>query len=647
MKRNVIFMVSFILSILLSNAAFAGPGEMWRGAEFGWTNYEGHPFSDHLLHTSVVFDNKMWVIGGAAGAVKNDVWYSSNGVTWTQATGAAAFSARHSHTSVVFDNKMWVIGGYYTGSVRLNDVWYSSNGVTWTQATGAAAFSPRYGHTSVVFDNKMWVIGGGGAPGVNTDYRNDVWYSSDGVMWTQATGAAAFSARIYHTSVVFDNKMWVIGGNDDARKNDVWYSSNGVTWTQATGAAAFSARIYHTSVVFDNKIWVIGGYDGAGKNDVWYSSDGVTWTQATSAAAFSARYWHTSVVFDNKMWVIGGNDSVGYKNDVWYSSDGVTWTQATGAAAFSGRYNHTSVVFDNKMWVIGGVAGKSKNDVWLSGMGSKADISPLSLSFGEQPVAAGAKGPLTATLANLYPQGWEPLNISFVQIQNDAEGAFSFSTVPTTGALLVNDERQFGILFDPSFPGVKTADLVITSDDPTSPVITISLSGNGAATNLTIVSAYGSPIPAVGTHLITSSPVSASVTSPVSGGAGTQYVCTGWTRVGSLPGSDIGTTTTFSMDQETTLTWNWKTQYQLTISTDPSLLPAGCDVTPASGGWYNSGTIVPLQASSLFGSPHFINWTGDITSANPNESITMNTVRTIIAHFGPPNTEVRDWKLIK
>ena len=505
MKRNVIFMVSFILSILLSNAAFAGPGEMWRGAEFGWTNYEGHPFSDHLLHTSVVFDNKMWVIGGAAGAVKNDVWYSSNGVTWTQATGAAAFSARHSHTSVVFDNKMWVIGGYYTGSVRLNDVWYSSNGVTWTQATGAAAFSPRYGHTSVVFDNKMWVIGGGGAPGVNTDYRNDVWYSSDGVMWTQATGAAAFS----------------------------------------------------------------------------------------------------------------------------------------------GRYNHTSVVFDNKMWAIGGVAGKSKNDVWLSGMGSKADISPLSLSFGEQPVAAGAKGPLTATLANLYPQGWEPLNISFVQIQNDAEGAFSFSTVPTTGALLVNDERQFGILFDPSFPGVKTADLVITSDDPTSPVITISLSGNGAATNLTIVSAYGSPIPAVGTHLITSSPVSASVTSPVSGGAGTQYVCTGWTRVGSLPGSDIGTTTTFSMDQETTLTWNWKTQYQLTISTDPSLLPAGCDVTPASGGWYNSGTIVPLQASSLFGSPHFINWTGDITSANPNESITMNTVRTIIAHFGPPNTEVRDWKLIK
>ena len=136
--------------------------------------------------------------------------------------------------------------------------------------------------------------------------------------------------------------MWVIGGADyDPATgefkilNDVWSSSDGVVWTQATAAAAFPARSNHTSVVLGNKMWIIGG---SGKNgylhDVWSSSDGVTWTQATPAAAFSARSGHTSVVLGNKMWVIGGdnlvdsvNDTYTYLHDVWSSSDGcVTWT---------------------------------------------------------------------------------------------------------------------------------------------------------------------------------------------------------------------------------------------------------------------------------------------------------------------------------
>src|SRR5687768_13524444 len=45
----------------------------------------------------------------------------------------------------------------------------------------------------------------------------------------------------------------------------------GVEWRQATQTAAFSARIGHSSVVFHDKMWVIGGQenmDGPVKNDV-------------------------------------------------------------------------------------------------------------------------------------------------------------------------------------------------------------------------------------------------------------------------------------------------------------------------------------------------------------------------------------------
>ena len=122
----------------------------------------------------------------------------------------------------------------------------------------------------------MWVIGGYG--NISPYYRNDVWYSTDGVSWSQATASAAFTGRYGHTSVVYNNKMWVIGGYyDDYYSglhylNDVWYSTDGVIWTQVTDSTAFPARGGHTSVVHDNNMWVIGGWDGGScRNDVWYS----------------------------------------------------------------------------------------------------------------------------------------------------------------------------------------------------------------------------------------------------------------------------------------------------------------------------------------------------------------------------------------
>jgi hypothetical protein len=279
---------------------------------------------------------------------------------WTQATASAAWSARYGHTSLVFNNKMWVMGGWADGFYHVNDVWYSTDGVNWTLATANAGWSARNHLTSVVFDNKMWVMGGH-----DVSNRSDVWYSTDGVNWTQATANAGWSARYAHTSVVFDNKMWVMGGYDGNHRNDVWYSTDGVNWTQATANAGWAARYVHTSVVFDNKMWVLSGQNTSGnRNDVWYSLNGVTWTQATANAGWSARYSPTSVAFDGKIWVMGGTDDSYNYNDVWYSTNGVNWTQVTANAGWSARYGHTSVVFDNKMWVMGGYY--FMNDVWYS-----------------------------------------------------------------------------------------------------------------------------------------------------------------------------------------------------------------------------------------------------------------------------------------
>ena len=278
-------------------------------------------------------------------------------------TTAASFSGRYNHTNVVFDNKLWVIGGTDLSSYK-NDVWYSTDGETWTEATASAQFSARSSHTTVVFDNKLWVIGGYDE---NFAFKNDVWYSTDGITWTEATASASFSGRYTHTSVVYDNKLWVIGGTDGSLKNDVWYSSDGVTWSEATASAQFSERTGHTTIVYDNKLWVIGGFSvSSRKKDIWFSTDGVSWTRSPAIDQFSKRTSHTSAVYDNKLWVIGGFDENNdLKNDMWSSNDGINWTEATDSAQFSGREDHTTIVYDNKLWVIGGLDSKPKNDVWV------------------------------------------------------------------------------------------------------------------------------------------------------------------------------------------------------------------------------------------------------------------------------------------
>ena len=276
-------------------------------------------FSARTSHSSLVFNERLWIIGGVDSNFRNDVWYSLDGENWLEATSSAAFAVRRSHTTVVFDNKMWVIGGFTYGGT-LNDVWSSTDGVNWTEMTTASSFPKRSSHSALVFDNKIWLIGGSADSGF-ANLKNDVWYSADGVHWNEATSAAPFVSRYHHATAVFEGKMWLVAGSSggNSRENDVWNSDDGVNWLKAVGAAPFSNRSHHTLLVYDQKLWLIAGRDGTRKNDIWYSRDGIFWREAINKASFAPRSSHTTNVFNNKLWVLAGgvNPLPGRTNDVW------------------------------------------------------------------------------------------------------------------------------------------------------------------------------------------------------------------------------------------------------------------------------------------------------------------------------------------
>ena len=93
-----------------------------------------------------------------------------------------------------------------------------------------------------------------------------------------------------------------------------------IDWTTvlSDGHAQWSKRYMHQCLVFDSKMWIIGGLGGNNLNDVYSSPDGITWTTVLSDghSQWSGRYGHQCLVFDSKMWIIGGYSIGGNLNDV-------------------------------------------------------------------------------------------------------------------------------------------------------------------------------------------------------------------------------------------------------------------------------------------------------------------------------------------
>ena len=209
---------------------------------------------------------------GVDNAGKNDVWQSSDGLTWTPVTLSAAFRPRTNHQAVSYGGDLLVIGGSkdVEASERYADVLRSADGAVWTTVTSTAAFLGRARHRVASYGGSLWLVGGSVGP------DNDVWRSGDGENWQLVTNAAAFSGRFNHQVVSYGGSLWLVGGIAlAALKNDIWRSANGADWELVTVSAAFSPRQNHQMVSHGGSLWVVGGFDGSrGSSDVWRSANG-------------------------------------------------------------------------------------------------------------------------------------------------------------------------------------------------------------------------------------------------------------------------------------------------------------------------------------------------------------------------------------
>jgi hypothetical protein len=270
-----------------------------------------------------VYKDRLWLLGGwfnSFAAPPRDVWSSADGKTWERLTREAPWKHSDLPMTVAFNDRIWLMGGWYNGRLpghgASNEVWSSTDGLTWELVTKQAGWSPRLAAGAVVFKGRLWVLGGTEDYyfGDDNSLKNDVWSSADGNRWTREVEHAPWPPRAYLAAVVHDGKIWVLGGGNYVpiyhAQNDVWSSSDGVHWELAAEHAPWAPRLWFSGVVYRDRMWVLGGWSNnppRNWGDVWYSRDGKAWAEFRSIVAWKARHEHSTYVFRDKIWVAGGH----------------------------------------------------------------------------------------------------------------------------------------------------------------------------------------------------------------------------------------------------------------------------------------------------------------------------------------------------
>ncbi|WP_152050270.1 hypothetical protein [Tautonia marina] len=234
-------------------------------------------------HTAgyAVLNDMMWIIGGDVnqGHYQHDVWNSKDGRTWNSVNEQqpVPWGPRALHYTLVFQDRIWVMGGQTmpgfapSEEVFYGDLWSSGDGVNWEQVIPEQpSWAPRgmIGGAAVHRD-RMWILGGGTYDTPQTPtriYYNDVWSSADGNRWTLHTSRAPWAARQYHEVASFDGRLWVMEGFSGANRNDVWYSEDGVNWYEIP-ETPWAPRHAASVFLFDDALWVVAGNNM--QPDVW------------------------------------------------------------------------------------------------------------------------------------------------------------------------------------------------------------------------------------------------------------------------------------------------------------------------------------------------------------------------------------------
>lgn len=277
---------------------------------------------------------------------------------WTRVIESADWSKSYNFQMFSIGDTLWVF--------HSDGNWFSTNGSLWEKSTLNNAINNLAFLDYVYFKGAMFGLGHFTGNIERYNLKADIHITTDFKNW-QIVSQNNLPKRFFYHPFVFQDKLWIIGGEDKNRKySDIWTSINGIDWIKQKENLPFGFNDGGQFVTFKDKVFMF-------RSDVWSSSDGLNWEQVTSAIVPGEEiFGYAPVVFDNKIWLLGCNRNGQFTNQVLVSTDGKTWSghdapwsRRGGVAAaehngkiymtggkYGGTPNHPEFRYDNDLWML-------------------------------------------------------------------------------------------------------------------------------------------------------------------------------------------------------------------------------------------------------------------------------------------------------
>ncbi|MBI4248989.1 MAG: hypothetical protein HY611_05755, partial [Elusimicrobia bacterium] len=403
-----------------------------------WTQTTSLP-ENRRSHRAIVFNNRLYVMGGIDSTYSDKIYFApinADGAlgAWTELTATPIPGARVNFAAVVFNNRLYVAGGANASvqsSVYSAPIYSSGTLGAWRTSLPGLP-DARESHSWALFNNRFYLIGGRKA-GFAARSDIDVITASFTLTGIEISAAVGNKKMKIDLSASADDAY---GDEPNPNKVEVHaskfcedaavYDSGWSNLTSFTTPASLSTDTAHYVKVkgrdaAGNEGWIpasagmTGGWSGC--FGPYYPQDNAppippaitmvepsTWTVAVSSNIGSAqspqpRSLHASVVYSSYVYVIGGNDVSGTAHvEVYFAAlnpDGVitstgSWIKTTSLP--NTRRNHSSVVFNNRIYVIGGANGGGQySTVYFAAISSSGTVGGWNTTTSLPVVLSGAK----------------------------------------------------------------------------------------------------------------------------------------------------------------------------------------------------------------------------------------------------------------
>ena len=277
---------------------------------------------------------------------------------WTKLADSAVWRKNYNYQLFSIHDTIWTF--------HPDGNWFSADGKQWTKSTLPNAINNLAFLDYVYYKNAVFGLGYYAGNIEQFTYRPEIYKTTNFKKWDLIATQSNLPRRFFYHPFVFQDKLWIIGGEDQITKySDIWNSTDGIHWIKQKETQPYAKTSGSQILILKDTLYLLN-------NDVWISTDALNWQQHSSEIVQGEiLFGYSALVFDAKIWLLGCNRNGQFTSEVLYSTVGKK--SQSQHAPWLARGCIAATVHQNKIYITGGKYGgtpthpnfRYDNDIWI------------------------------------------------------------------------------------------------------------------------------------------------------------------------------------------------------------------------------------------------------------------------------------------